>query len=186
MQRDAGILYIVASSEDGLEQLEVRYHTYKDLPRAVKLFGLNTFRPLSVKHIEWSGRFTTRRLYSNATGDRASVLTQLVENGWEDSERLLFMLALFLHPVQVEPAKAMPSTEISSINAACDYAVFFFSSDRDTDRLRDDIGKWCSCDVFLGRDKRPLSIILSIAPNTATWNAISAPSDGFTHRVIIA
>ncbi|KAG6945936.1 hypothetical protein JG688_00016296, partial [Phytophthora aleatoria] len=59
-------------------------------------------------------------------GAHASVLTQLVENSWEDSERLLFILALFLHPVQVEPAKAMPSTEISSIDAACDFAVFYF------------------------------------------------------------
>lgn len=162
-----------------LQQFEIRYHTYKDLPSAVKVFGLETFwtsleeaektiRPLcNASYILQRDENTLvdvvlcyRDIFDGFFADRyANALVNLVEDRWKACEQPLYMLAVFLHPFHVGTAKALPYTDISSIDAACDFAVFYFQRffpDRDVGTLRDHMDLWCTGELYLKRDKRPL------------------------------
>eukprot|EP00644_Phytophthora_capsici_P018641 jgi/Phyca11/47653/gw1.206.7.1 len=181
-----------------LKQFVVRYQTNKDLPYPVRVLGEDTFWK-TLKEAERTIRplcnasYTLQRDDNNLvdvvlcfrdifdgflTGSHSEELVRLVEQRWKDCEQPLFMLALFLHPGHIDTAAALPRTPISSVTAACNFAVLYFKRffpNRDPGQLRDQMSRWCNPrfwkyarELSAGPNLPDLAIgVLSIAANTA-------------------
>lgn len=59
-------------------------------------------------------------------GPHTKELIPLVEERWADCEQPIFTLAMFLHPLYLEVARATPDKEVSSLDSVCYFGLMYF------------------------------------------------------------